>query len=323
MTASSNLQGPLSVGNVVSAGLQLYSSHFKQYFGVALRATLWGLLPFVAVIVVGIVFAVMQIDNEGLFFLLLPIWIGLALYGIGKYMAGSAAITRLAFGELTNQPEATGEARRFTNSRLWAFWGVSLLVGLLYFVIFIAAYILIAIVAVGLFAAAGGFNVANTSYDRWIAENPALVIALALVVLLLISALLLLIFWFMARFAIADAPLAIENEVGVLRSVGRGWQLTKKSAWRVLLVLLVTFLITVPLQIFVQVFTSILQGALVAILPNTSSVYSLVSFAVTYAFSLVAGVFLLPLWQAIKAVLYYDLRSRREGLGLQLRNREV
>lgn len=27
----------------------------------------------------------------------------------------------------------------------------------------------------------------------------------------------------------------------------------------------------------------------------------------------------MPFWQALKAVLYFDLRSRREGLGLQLR----
>ncbi|MEH2455538.1 hypothetical protein [Nostoc sp.] len=32
---------------------------------------------------------------------------------------------------------------------------------------------------------------------------------------------------------------------------------------------------------------------------------------------------ILPFWQAIKAVIYYDLRSRREGLGLKLRDREI
>jgi hypothetical protein len=29
---------------------------------------------------------------------------------------------------------------------------------------------------------------------------------------------------------------------------------------------------------------------------------------------------ILPFWQTIKAVLYFDLRSRREGLGLQLQS---
>jgi hypothetical protein len=32
---------------------------------------------------------------------------------------------------------------------------------------------------------------------------------------------------------------------------------------------------------------------------------------------------ILPFLQTVKAVIYYDLRSRREGLGLQLRDREI
>jgi hypothetical protein len=35
----------------------------------------------------------------------------------------------------------------------------------------------------------------------------------------------------------------------------------------------------------------------------------------------VLSIVILPLWQIIKAVIYYDLRGRREGLGLQLRDR--
>jgi len=33
------------------------------------------------------------------------------------------------------------------------------------------------------------------------------------------------------------------------------------------------------------------------------------------------GALVLPFWQAIKAIIYYDLRSRKEGLGLQMRDR--
>jgi hypothetical protein len=41
---------------------------------------------------------------------------------------------------------------------------------------------------------------------------------------------------------------------------------------------------------------------------------------VAYILGLVSGALFLPFWQAIKAVIYYDLRSRREGLGLQMRD---
>jgi hypothetical protein len=53
---SSSFVQPLSVGNVVSAGFQLYSTHAKQYLTIALFATLWILLPFAAVIPVVLLF---------------------------------------------------------------------------------------------------------------------------------------------------------------------------------------------------------------------------------------------------------------------------
>lgn len=321
MTVSSNPQGPLSVGNVVSAGLQLYSNHFKQYFGVAVRATLWALLPFVGLLAVGIGAAVLQIQNPGLIALLVPVWLVLAIYCIGKYMTGSAAIARLAFGELTNQPESTVQASRFTNSRLWAFWRVALLMGLLYGALILGVYLALAVVFVAVFAGFGGFAGlgGTTSPD----VNPALVIVLVLLGVLLIAGILLLLSWFAARFAVAELPLAVETAVKATQSIGRSWQLTQKSAWRVMLILFITFLITIPLQILVQVVTSIAQAALVTVMAEASTEFNVILLAATYAVGLVAGVIVLPLWQTIKAVIYYDLRSRREGLGLQLPDRPV
>ena len=63
MASSSNPQGlvqPLSVGNVVSVGLRLYRSHFKQYVGVALIATLWILPPIAAIALIVGFFAAVQ-----------------------------------------------------------------------------------------------------------------------------------------------------------------------------------------------------------------------------------------------------------------------
>jgi hypothetical protein len=33
------------------------------------------------------------------------------------------------------------------------------------------------------------------------------------------------------------------------------------------------------------------------------------------------GPVVIPFWQPMKAIIYYDLRSRKEGLGLQIRDR--
>jgi hypothetical protein len=57
------------------------------------------------------------------------------------------------------------------------------------------------------------------------------------------------------------------------------------------------------------------------VIPDDGTGFSVLMLAATYAIGLAASVIVLPLWQTIKAVIYYDLRSRREGLGLQLRDR--
>jgi len=37
--------------------------------------------------------------------------------------------------------------------------------------------------------------------------------------------------------------------------------------------------------------------------------------------SFASGALVTPFWQAMKAIIYYDLRSRKEGLDLQMRKR--
>ena len=91
---------PLSIGNIVSAGFQLYRSHFKQYLGLACKAVLWALIP---------------------------------VYGWAKASTINAAISRLAFQDLVSQPESTSTARNQLEPRLWQFLVVQLLVGLILF----------------------------------------------------------------------------------------------------------------------------------------------------------------------------------------------
>lgn len=323
MTVSSNPQGPLSVGNVVSAGLRLYSNHFKQYFGTALLATLWIILPFLAIALVIGFFSTAQAYYE-LLWLIIPAWLVLLFYCLGKYLAGSAAISRLAFGELSDQPETTKNARRFTNSRLWSFVWMSLLLVLLYIGIFVVAYIALILAAMAILFATGAANLLNgVPFEQIAVDNPTLALGLGLGVTLLLLLLMLFFIWLWARLAVPELPLAVETEVGAAGSIGRSWQLTQKSAWRVVLILFVTFLITLPLLILVQIVVGVLQGIFVGVLPDQSSAAASLLLLISYAISFGTNVFMLPLWQAIKAVIYYDLRSRREGLGLQLRDREI
>lgn len=321
MTVSSVPQGPLSVGNVVSAGLRLYSNHFKPYFGMALIATLWVLVPFLVGAVVAGFLAFMP-NPESLFLLLTPAWLLLLIYCFGRYLAGAAAISRLAFGELVNQPDTAKNARRFTNSRLWSFLWQSVLLGLLYTAIFIGVYIVLAIIVFGVVAVTGTAGIFSGNVDSF-ANNPGVILAGVLLILLLIALLASFFVWLGARFSVADMPLAIEAEATAGSAINRSWELTKKNAWRVALILLITFLITLPILTFSQILQSSLQTILTGAIPSTAVAFTVTLAMITYALSFLVNVFMLPLWQAIKAVIYYDLCSRREGLGLELRDRQI
>ncbi len=77
---------------------------------------------------------------------------------------------------------------------------------------------------------------------------------------------------------------------------------------------LVAFFVTLPLVFVLNYIPSLFLIKL----EQGTVIYGIVYF-ISLIGSLVGGAFIMPFWQALKAVLYLDLRTRREGLGLQLR----
>ncbi len=270
---------PLSVGNVVSAGVRLYRSHLNQYLTLSFKALLWSFVP---------------------------------VYGWAKAAEISGVITRLAFTELINQPETVTEAQRFTRPRMWSFFTNRLLIGLITFGVFIGL-LLAYFVVVGIGAVAA--NLGGT-------------IGVAVLVILMLAALVALIIfavWLGAKLLLADVPLAIEENVDASSSIGRGWNLTKGSTRRLQLIVFVAFLITSAIYLPAQIVIGVMAGAIGALSENPEGLAtSGALFGVQLAnivLNLTAEAIIRPYWQAIKAVVYYDLRARREGLGLQLRDR--
>lgn len=301
---------PLSVGNVVSAGLRLYRDHLKSYFAVAVRATLWGLLPFIVLIPIPLLLISGE-ANPLAFLLLIPLGIVLFFYSTAKYTANSALISRLAFCELVNQPESVGEANRQVNPKFWTFLRTYLLMFLLSCGVVIGFYILMAVIGfIGAFVGAS------------VPGNITAIIIIVLIGIIAFAVALSFLIRFFTRFSLFEVPLAIEENINATQTIGRSWSLTKGHVGRIFLILTIAFLITVPLYIVVQVILSIIQSSLLRILQAdpTSAGFQILSFLVGYVLGLVSGVVFLPFWQAIKAVIYYDLRSRREGLGLQVRD---
>ncbi|MBK1987729.1 hypothetical protein A0J48_009300 [Sphaerospermopsis aphanizomenoides BCCUSP55] len=265
---------PLSIGNVVSAAVRLYRSHLKTYLRLALTAHLWVLVP---------------------------------IYGWAKYAAYSGLISRLAFGELINQPESVEDARSHVNPRLWSFWGVYLRIGINVFLVYLGLIIAAGIV-VGLLAV-----VLSTILGR-----SGAIIVTTLVAVLIVIFVVLGLTWFYARWVIAEVPLAVEENINGRESVNRSWELTKASVFRIQGIVIVGGIVTLPI---VFLFNYLPSFFLIP-LEQGSTIYWIV-YTISLLISLIGGMFVMPFWQSMKAVLYYDLRSRREGLGLQLRDRGI
>lgn len=272
---------PLSLGNVVSAGLRLYRSHLKSYLQLSFLAYAWALIP---------------------------------VYGWAKCAAILASISRLAFGELINQPESVQDAKRVVNARIWQFLVMSLLMFLIWLgltIVFTIPFI-IAIVVI----------TASTIGTPSGAPSVAAVGIITLLSIVFLPLLIVILLWVQARLLVVEVPLAIEDDVDGSSTIGRSWNLTKGSTWKIVGIIVVAYLITLPIQLpftFLSQFIQILLASLAQNNPN----YTLLSFLISIIISFFGAALIMPFWQAIKAAIYYDLRSRREGFGLKLRNREV
>ncbi len=287
---------PLSIGNVVSTGLVLYRSNLKTYFGIALRAYLWIILPLVLLGVASGMFLMSRQYPWGL----LAISLILLLGGIGKYLTNSALISRLAYQDLIGKPETESKARQYIDPKLWTFWWVSILVGFQLLLIYILAAI-----AVGIVATVLGF-ILRTLLGPILAGY-LIVVIVGLGVSIILS-------WYFARWMIAEVPLAIESNLTAMESIKRSWELTQNSALRVQGIVLIAFLVTIPITALTNYAPQFLFARAV---PGSALFW--IGTAVSFVFSLLGSVLILPLWQTIKAAIYYDLRTRREGLDIKLR----
>lgn len=235
--------------------------------------------------------------------LIAHLWIIVPIYGWAKYAAISGLISRLAFGELIYQPESVQAASSHVNLRLWSFLRVAFQVGIFLILIYLglafAGGILATVLGLGLgqiFGGSTGVIVTTTS-----------VIIFTVIVLLELTR-------FYSRWVVAEVPLAVEENINGSESVARSWELTKASVFRIQGVVLVGFVVTLPLLFVLNYIPSLFLIKL----EQGSAIYSLV-YLISWIGSFIGGILIMPFWQALKAVLYLDLRTRREGLGLQLR----
>lgn len=289
---SENLNPPyfiqqISVGNTVNLGVNLYRTHLKQYFKLSLIAHLWLLVP---------------------------------IYGYAKFCAVAALISRLAFCELIGQPESPKIARSKIKNQLGKFLLTGIFVTLIPLIQTFAVLILFTIIFAFIYA------LANTIFD-WrslkILENINYSILQGIGYFIIFIAVYILIpLWFYSPLFMTDLPLVVENNVSSSQAIKQSRQLTKGSKIRVISIILLSFVITVPIIITTWLAVSFLLALVLPIffsktyLSNSSFLGTLVLILL----SLINGIIYMPLWQAVKAVVYFDFISQREGWGLNLRS---
>lgn len=316
---------PLSPGNIVSAGIRLYRAHFKDYSGIAVHTVLWiaGLL-ILAVPIAGVFYAALPPIVATL--LSIPLLLGVSIYCFGRYLAGGAAISRLVFKALMLEPETAKAARTFTNGRAWGFSVLSLVLFIIFFVVIVAMYIALAIAVALFLGVTGGFAALENNSSEWLinlVRNPAIAIAFVLGILAIVAGFTIAWTWITARFSVAELPYGIEPDMEATASIGRSWTLTRTNVWHTIMVLFVTSLLMIPVNVMVQIASSTVQVFLMALAGSNNVILLAIVYFVSFVLALLAVVVTLPLSQAIKGVLYFDLRNRREGLKLQLRSDEV
>jgi hypothetical protein len=300
--------GTLSIGNVVTTSITLYKSNFKRYFQVSLRATGWLLLIVLVILVAAIVSGVLYaITNSWL--IGIPVVIGLilgSLYCSAKYATDRAVICRLAYQELIDAPETVAVATQQLIPRTWGFlrltWLISLYISLVSIVaaivLFIALMIVTAVIMYGL---------------KLPVENPvaAIVIGLAAVGAFFLWMLVLVRYY--AYWFVAELPLAVEQTRSAHTSIARSQQLISTVVGRVILIVTLVFLMMIPINTLGNGPSLIGQVMISASTDLSTQTIGGILMIGGLFLNLLSELFIMPVWQIIKAIVYYDLRNRREG----------
>lgn len=131
-------------------------------------------------------------------------------------------------------------------------------------------------------------------------------------------ALLVLTVWAWCRMSLAPAPVVLEK-VGPWRGIVRAWKLTRGAqGWRVVGITLLAGLLVGIFSSMVQLPISFLLLLGLESATGAISTVSPLVLTVDHLLQLVVGALTIPFSAGVTALLYLDLRIRREGLDVAL-----
>lgn len=152
------------------------------------------------------------------------------------------------------------------------------------------------------------------------ASPAALAIGIAIAVLLGLG-LIGLGVWIGVKLALVPSVIVLER-AGIATAVRRSWRLTDGAFWRTFgILLLVGVILNIASQVVVQPVS--LVGTILAVVIDPTGTGSAITITVitsivTVVLSLLIGAITAVVQAALVAVIYIDLRMRREGLDLEL-----
>ncbi|AFY76607.1 MAG: DUF975 domain-containing protein [Hydrococcus sp. C42_A2020_068] len=234
------------------------------------------------------------------------LWSLIPVYGWAKGAAIFAMISRLAYGEVIERPESIPEARRQVNPLLWNFLLAGILVGLILIGVLFGFGLVAGLV----------FGVLGTLFQ----QNSVAIALLILLGLVVFLAFLVGYTWLFSRLSIVELPIAIESQRDPAAAIGRSWNLTKGYVWQLILIFSVAFLIIIPIYSIAIVLSLAVTVLTRSLLQNSPVAAEIVNYILSNLVSIPIGAIFIPFWQSIKGVIYYDLRARKEGIDLQIRD---
>jgi uncharacterized RDD family membrane protein YckC len=298
----------LTMGNVITIGFQAFRLNFNDHFVRSLLSHLWLWLSMIGGI---IVFAIVMGISLGFFgalgysstlsgvigaiaatVLALP----LVLFTGARMSAVSGLMARMGFNTLRQRVEPEELYRRSVLRRLWAY----LLGWVLFYLVVFLAYGLLFGVGFYLYALLSPPWRALESQIPDSQLKVAFVLATVTLGLIYGVGTLLVGYYLAARLWFFDAVLAIEEGHSAFASLTRSWELTRGKGWSVITIMFTAGLVTLP------------------ILALATTINVFVPFV-----TLITGVIMLPLWQAVKAVNFYELAASKTGLLFDLNSPAV
>ena len=309
---------PLSIGDIYQGAFAAIKTNTRTMFGFTAA-----LLGVVLVISIGINYAIIN--------LVLPNYLSpnspyatafTSLSGSFSQLGGSllqalatvllsglivVAVSRSVLGRVASSKEVWER----TKSKFLPLIGLNIITSI------ISGLMMIIGIAVFFVLLAGVASTAKT--ERELFQDLGIMLV-GLLILMVISA--LVSSYLSIKFSVASPAMVLEN-LGVFAAIGRSWSLTRGNFWRLFGINILTAIIT---SMVAGIFGGI-AGALSAIfvvVGSSSPEDIIASLNTTYILAMVmstiAQLLILPFTSSVNALLYIDLRMRKEGLDVELRN---